>query len=72
MTQVRFRRASHYFADLDGYSLRAGAIIAQAKLLLRIAAGGTKDRQLKSDANGIATQLDRLIKRYSATDREEQ
>lgn len=48
------------------------ARIAQAKLLLRLAARDSKDTQLKSDADGFATQLDHLINRNSRTDRGEQ
>jgi hypothetical protein len=53
-------------------SPRPLAFIAQAKLLLRLASRDTKDTQLKSDANGIATQLDHLIKRSSLSERGEQ
>lgn len=52
-------------------SPRPLTLIAQAKLLLRLAARDTQDTQLKSDADGIATQLDHLIKRSSRTDRGE-
>jgi hypothetical protein len=46
-------------------------LLAQAKLLLLRAARDTKDTQLKSDADGIATQLDHLITRISRADRGE-
>jgi hypothetical protein len=47
-------------------------LLAQAKLLLRVAARDSKDARLKSDADGIATQLDHLINRSSQADRGEQ
>lgn len=59
---------------MNTYSCRPRPLtrIAQAKLQLRRAARDTKDTQLKSDADAIATQLDHLIKRSSRTDRGEE
>lgn len=53
-------------------SPRPLALIAQAKLRLRQAAIASKDTQLKSDADRIATELDRLIERSSRTNQGEQ
>jgi hypothetical protein len=53
-------------------SPRPLTLIAQAKLLLRLAARDAKDTQLKSGADAIATQLDHLITRSSRTERGEE
>lgn len=58
--------------DTHSSSLRPLTLIAEAKRLLRVAARDTKDPELKSDADGVATQLDRLIKRSSGSDGGEQ